>query len=302
MNNLLTNAGMIEEALGNFFRSDAQFKVVEESAAHSKTVQPSLSWYVSGGIFERDQKGTRMEKLSAVCLATTKNVASEKERRQEAHEVASIIIARLSDISLELKSGAVAGTFEPLSWQDISEEPIFSDTKTMAVRIEFSVSMPAQSEHEPIEESGESLKESIRVAFKRLLESPSYNYRTLPTLANWKFENKTETLAKVFWSNKSEVADERMNSFLRRKDTLNIIVATPNTIDNWQDKTSLIEEKFNYAKINQKEIMELMPESRAQSLGLVKISDVDVEYPALPEAYAITKISIIVDYALSQRG
>jgi hypothetical protein len=296
----MTNAGMIEKALCDFFRSDSEFQIVEESSSIFKIAQPALSWYISSGTFEKDSKGVLTEKLNVSCLAVAKNVASEKERRAEAHEISKKVITKLSGISLALPTGRT-GIFESVSWADVSGQMELEE-KFMAVQIEFSVSMPAQSEHDTIEESGESLKESIRVAAKKLLESPSFKYRTLPTLGEWKFQSEKETIAKVFWSNESEVADERMNSFLRRKDVLNILVATPNTPDNFQDKTALVEESFNYAKFNQGEIATLMPEHRAQSLGLVKIAEVSVEYPALPEAYAITKITIIAHYALSQRG
>jgi len=298
----MTDAGKVEKALCDFFRSaEPGFQIVEESSRLPEITRPSMSWFVSGAAFETDSKGFLIEKLNVVCLAVAINVASEKHRRSEAYSISQKVISRLSGISLPLGNGSSTGIFEPVSWADTAGEIEF-ERKLMAVRIEFSVSMPAQPEAAHIEESGESLKESIRIAVKNLLESPSFKYRTLPTLGNWKFQSKNETLAKVFWSGESEAVDRRAHSFLRRQDTLCIVVAVPNTPDNWQDKTSLTEENFNYSKINQAEIRKLMPESKAQSLADVNISGISVECPALPEAYAVSRISIIMQYAISQRG
>ena len=298
----MTDAGIVEKALCDFFRStEPGFQIVEESSSIPMITRPSMSWFVSGGTFEANSKGVLTEKLTVICLAVAMNVASEKHRRAEAYSISQKVISRLSGISLALDDGSSTGIFEPVSWADTAGEIEF-ERKLMTVRIEFSVSMPARSEAAHTEESGESLKESIRIAVKNLLEPPSFKYRTLPTLGNWEFKSKNETLAKVFWSGESEAVGRQAHSFLRRQDALSIVVAVPNTTENWQDKTSLTEENFNYSKINQAEIRKLMPESKAQSLGDVNISGISVECPALPEAYAVSRISIIAQYAISQRG
>jgi len=298
----MIDAGMIEEALCDFFRSKEKgFQIVEESAMIPGITRPSMSWHVSGGTFEADSKGILTEKLNVVCFVATENVASEKRRRAEACRISHKVISRLSGISLPLKDSSRTGIFEPVSWLDVSTEAEL-EQKLMVARIEFSVSMPAQSEAKRIEESSESLKESIRTAVKALLETPAFGYRTLPTLGDWEFQNENETLAKVFWSGESEAIDRRAHSFLRRQDALSIVVAAPCTPDNWQDITSLTEENFCYSKISQTEIRKLMPETRAQMLGDVSIGGASVECPALPEAYAVSRISIMVQYSIIQRG
>jgi len=297
----MTNAGMIEEALCDFFRADTEFglPIVEESSRLLRNAQPGMSWSVSGATFETSESGILMEKMNAVCLVVTKNQGSEKYRRAEAHKMSQEIISKLSKVSVVLPLGKT-GTFEPVSWSDITADTEFDQT-LMLVRIEFSVSMPAQANQELTEdEKGNSLKENIRVGVKRLLEA-KFGYRTLPTLANWKFLSSDETLAKVFWSGNSEAIDTSVQSFMRRQDTLNIVIAVPNTQENWQDKTSAVEESFNYSMLNRERIR-LHMSDKIDFIASVSISGISVEYPALPEAYAVSKISLIVQYAIVNQG
>jgi len=294
----MTNAGMIEEALCDFFRSNTEFEfiVTEESADLFKLAQPGMTWHVSGATFEKSESGVLMEKLNAVCLVSAKNQGSEKYRRAEAYEISQKVTSSLSEVSLTLSDGSKTGIFAPTMWADATGDAEFGQT-LMLVRIEFSVSMPAQANQESIEyEKGNSLKENIRVGVKRLLEA-KFGYRTLPTLGNWKFLSSDETLAKVFWSGASESIDVSAYSFMRRQDTLNIVVAVPNTPENWQDKTSLIEEAFNYSIINRDMIRGYMSD-KIDFIASVAVSGMSIEYPALPEAYAVSKISVIVQYAI----
>lgn len=153
-----------------------------------------------------------------------------------------------------------------------------------------------------METGNESLKENIRLAVKALLESPDFGYRVIPTLEEWNFQSENETLAKIQWSGTSQAISRQAHSFLRRQDTLHITVATPNTAENWQDKTSLIEENFNYSKMNQAAIVALMPEGKRNLLGDVDISEISLIMTGTPEAYALSKISVKIQYAILQGG
>jgi|GEM_PF-5895453 len=298
----MTNAGMIEDALCDFFRSDAErgFQVVEESSKLLEITRPGLTWSVSDGVFETNSSGVLMEVFSATCLAVAKNVASEKFRRAEVHELSQKIISRLSGMSLSLQGAGMTGAFKPVSWADATGEIEF-EKRLVLVRIKFSVSMPAQAEQENAEDGSNSLKENIRMAVKKLLDD-KFGYRTLPTLGNWKFLNNDETLAKVFWGGSSAPVGISAHSFARRQDVLNIVVAVPNTPENWQDVTSQTEENFNYGALSRDQICQHMPKHE-HLLANVEIGETAVEHPALPEAYAVSKISLIVQYAIvNQRG
>jgi len=294
------DAGMVEKALCDFFKSDKEnFQIVKESSHISEITRPALSWQASGASFETSESGERIERLHIVCLAVDKNVANEANRRQAAHELADKVIAKINGVSLILGNGERTGIFQIDSWQDATDEAAF-EKKLMVVQLEFSMPMPPRSLAGAYTELGnESLKECIRLAAKAILEQPPFNFEIMPTAASFN-PVKEKTLAKVAWSGQSEATGVYAQSFMRRRDTLLITIATPNTIEDWQDKTSLLEQKFNFSEISQEAIKEKLPEKYSKSIGNVEVAEINVIESGLPGAYALAKISIPIDYSIQR--
>lgn len=294
------DAGMVEKALCDFFKSDKDnFQIVKESSHISEITRPALSWQASGASFETGESGERIERLRIVCLALEKNVANEASRRQKAHELADKVIAKINGVSLILENGERTGIFTIDSWQDATDEAAY-EKKLMVVQLEFSMPMPPRFFAAGYAESGnESLKECIRLAAKAILEQPPFDFEIMPTSAGFN-PVKEKTLAKVAWSGQSQSVGAYAHSFMRRRDTLIITIAAPNTIEDWQDKTSLLEQRFNFEKICQEAIKKFLPEKYRGSIGNVEVAETSVSESGLPGAYALAKVSITIDYSIQR--
>jgi len=294
------DAGIVEKALCDFFKSDKEhFQIVKESSKISEITRPALSWQASGASFETGESGERIERLRIVCLAVDKNIANEANRRQAAHELADKVIAKINGVSLILENGERTGIFQIDSWQDATDETAF-EKRLMVVQLEFSMPMPPRLLAAGYAESGnESLKECIRLAAKAILERAPFNFEIMPTSAGFN-PVKEKTLAKVAWSGQSQTINAYAQSYMRRRDTLVITIATPCTIEDWQDKTSLLEQKFNFSEISQEAIKKFLPERYSGNIGNVEVTETSVSESGLPGAYALAKVSIIVDYSIQR--
>lgn len=112
----------IECALEALFLGDSsekKFKAIDVQRGITALTRPGLTWAVTGGKFsvENGMAEDTYEAFDIVALLVVKNVASEKERRRDAHAAIRYIVLKLMDSSLALDIEDLV----PVKWREITD-------------------------------------------------------------------------------------------------------------------------------------------------------------------------------------
>lgn len=143
----------IEEALEALFlgeTSDKKFKAIDVQRGVTAITRPGLAWAVTGGKFsvENGMAKDIEETFDITAILVVKNVASEKERRREAHAAIRYITLKLIGTTLELDIEDLV----PLKWREVtSEDQVQAGLLVMALT--FTASAPVVPN-----QSGEALR------------------------------------------------------------------------------------------------------------------------------------------------
>jgi len=236
---------------------------VIENILEELTQDPAVSWRVVGKDFETAETGIRNEKLNIVASV----VADENVPRTEIHEIVAGILKKVSGVVLQPNMLPC----EPVNWIDKTKEESYSKD-SIAVQVEFSAVAPLSiiSVTEDSEVTNESIRESIRQAFKGLF-SEEFSWHYIPTASDWQYENDIEF--KCYWKEESEATDESIHSYLRREDILIVEACLLELKENWQGDTSAILEKFNYDNMNQAVLAARLPDWASGRLGFLRIGN-----------------------------
>lgn len=149
----MIDAYEIEEAIESIFLSDLsskKFKAIDIQRGITTLTRPGLAWAVTGGKFsvENGMEEDTYELFDIIGLLVVKNVASEKERRKDAHAARRYITLALIGSTLELNIEPIA----PLKWREIT-----SDEHLQAGLLVMELAFTTRAKVEP-EQSGESLR------------------------------------------------------------------------------------------------------------------------------------------------
>jgi hypothetical protein len=235
---------------------------VVESILKELVPEPAVSWRVIGEEFEIAENGIRSETLKIAASVAI----DDPPPRTEIHRIVSKILKNVSGVAL------LPGMqpCKPVNWVDKTKEESYSKD-SVAAQVEFSAVAPlcivAVTENEA---ASNSIRESIRLAFKGLF-SEKFNWHYVPTASDWQYENGVEF--KCYWKDKSEATDESIHSYLRREDILIVEACSLDAKENWQGDASVILEKFNYDNINQAILAARLPSWASGRLGFLRIGN-----------------------------